>query len=648
MKPTMLRACGAILAVTAFGGAQAATLNLLDLGNRLITVDSASPGTITSTLALTGLRTNETIVGFDYRPASPRVLYGLGSGGQLYAINPLTGGAAAIGAPVLLNGTGVGVDFNPAVDRLRVVTNANQNLRINPDTGALAATDTPLAYATGDAGFGTAPRVVAAAYSNNVAGGTPTTLYVIDVNRGVLATQGSVGGTVSPNGGQLLTVGALGVASNDNAGFDIARDGTVYATLTQPGTGVTRLYTINLATGAATLVGTVGPGTRTLLGLAVAPVPVRTFGQTVNQTNIGTTLDQFVGVPSAGLNAFFNSFDGLTGGQGDALSQLTPAAYTLLPELTLRTADFASDSVQRYLRDFRDGATGRAQLTPGGVGMWLTASGRDGRYDAAVDRPKVNYGAAGVVGGVDFQVRDQLLVGVMAGYDNADANLGGNARRSEIRSYFGGGYATASVGPAYVDVFGSYGEADYDLRRGINFGTTQLDFVAVTNSRTYLGGGTVGVKLKFGSAVLEPFAGVRYARLKIDGFNESSGTLNNGFGGLGLGRVDYESVLGNFGAKLGGDFAIGSVRMRPEIRGAYRREFRKDRYDGFSYTFVGAGTTAPIGFTPTALRRNYYTGGAGFTLSGAGSPLAIVVDYNGEFAKDRDIHGITGGLRLSF
>ena len=649
MASTMARTIFAAMLATAAGAADAATLNFLDLGNRLVRVDSAAPGTIASTVQLTGLRPNETIAGFDYRPASPRVLYGLGSGGQLYAINPLTGGAAAVGAPFLLNGTAAGVDFNPSVDRLRIVTNANQNLRINPDTGAVAGTDTPLAYAPGDAGFGTAPRVVAAAYSNNVAGGTPTTLYVIDVNRGVLATQGTVGGGVSPNTGQLNTVGALGVESNDNAGFDIARDGTVYASLTQPGTGVTRLYTVNLATGAATLVGTVGPGTRGFLGLAVAPVAITTFGTTVNQTNIGTSLDNFVGVPSAGLNAFFNSFDGLTGGQADALSQLTPAAYTLLPELTLRTAEFEQASIQRYLRDFRDGATGRAKLTEGGIGMWLIGSGRDGRYKTAIDRPRVNYGSAGVIGGIDFQLRDQLLVGVFAGYDAARVNLGVNVAKSAINGYFGGGYATFSAGPAFVDVFGSYGKADYTLRRGVAFGgTTALDFIALTQSRTYLGGGTVGLRLKAAGFAFEPFAGARYARLKIDGFNEFAGLQGTGFGALGLGRVDYESILGNFGAKLGADIAIGNVRVRPEIRGAYRHEFRKDRNDGFGYTFAGTGSATPIGFTPTPLRRNYYTGGAGFTISGANSPLALVIDYDGEFAKDRDIHGITGGLRFSF
>lgn len=637
------------LSVTVMGsmialhGANAVPVNLLDLGNRLIRVDSAAPGTIASTVVISGLRGNDTLLGFDYRPASPRVLYGLGASGQVYAVNPLTGSATPIGTPVTINGTAAGIDFNPSVDRIRVVTNTNQNLRINPDTGGLAATDTQVAYAPGDAGAGIAPRIAGAAYSNNSPGATPTTLYVIDVNRGVLATQGSTGGTpVSPNGGQLFTVGALGVASNDNVGFDIGRDGTVLASFTQPGTGTTSLYSVNLGTGAATLIGTVGTPGRTYLGLAIAPAPFSSFGATANQINLGIGLDNFTGAPSAALNALFVSLDGLApGDRAGPLSQLTPAAYSLLPELTLQTAEFQAATVQRYLRDFRSDATGGTVSADGRIGAFLVASGRYGRFDAGVDRARVDISNVGLIGGVDYRIGDRFLVGVMGGYDRADPRLG-NAPKSAIKSYFGGGYASFSLGQAFVDVFGSYGEADYDLRRGVAFGTTAYSFQASTHSRTWLGGGTIGYNFDLGGIQVEPFAGVRYADLRIDGFDEGSGVA-----ALGFGRDRYKSLLGNFGMKLGASIDLGNAVFRPEVRGAYRREFRNDGSDAFGFTFAGPGIGA-LPFSPTPLRRSYATAGAGFTVSGPTSPLSVVVDYTGEFASDRKINGITGGLRLVF
>ena len=636
----------ALLTGSATGALLAAPVNFLDIGNRLVTVDSAAPGTITSTIALTGIQGNETLLGFDYRPASPRILYGLSSAGRLYAINPRNGSATALAAAGI-SGFAAGVDFNPVVDRLRVVTNTANNYRINPDTGLLAATDAQIAYAPGDAGAGIAPRPAGAAYTNNFAGATSTTLYVIDTNRGVLAVQGSAGGTpVSPNTGQLTTVGSLGVATNDNVGFDIARDGTVLASLTQPGTGTgtTSLYSVNLATGAATLIGVVGAGGKTYLGLAIAPAAVASYGTTANQIAVGGALDNFTGLPSAGLNGVFNSLDGLASGdRGAALSQLTPAAYSLLPELTLRTADFEANTIQRYLRDFRDGATGGRVSGNGNVGSFLVASGRTGRYDAATERARVDYGGAGVMAGLDYRFGDTLLVGITGGYDEAEVRLGANVRNSEIRNYFGGAYATLRYSIGYIDVFGSYGEADYDLRRAARFGATSLDFAANTHSKSYVGGGTIGVKLAFGGAVLEPYAGVRYAKVKLRGFTDGSG-----IDGLTLFPNNYESVLGNFGAKLGGAFEVAGATVRPEVRAAYRHEFNCDGSRSFTYGFDGTGATTVLAFSPTALRRSYATAGAGLTVSGPHSPLSLVIDYDGDFAKDRQINGITGGLRYVF
>jgi hypothetical protein len=72
------------------------------------------------------------------------------------------------------------------VDRIRVVSDVDQNLRLNPDTGAVIV-DTPLAYKSGDPNFGKNANVVHAAYTNSFKGATTTTLYVLDTGLDVLA-----------------------------------------------------------------------------------------------------------------------------------------------------------------------------------------------------------------------------------------------------------------------------------------------------------------------------------------------------------------------------------------------------------------------------------------------------------------------------
>ena len=271
-----------VLGALALGSARAEAEMLTGLtstGN-LVTFDSATPGTINTSVAITGLQGGESLLGIDRRPANGLV-YGLGSTSRLYTINTTTGAATAVGATPFapaLTGTAFGFDFNPVPDRIRVVSTDTTNFRLNPNDGTLAGTDTPLTYAAGGSGAGFTPRVVGSAYINNFNGAAVTTLFEIDSNRDVLVMQGGPGGTPSPNGGVLTTIGTgLGFNTSDLIGFDVSGvSGVAFASLTPATGGASQLFTINLGTGTATLVGTIGSGV-TLTGLAanvgVVPEP---------------------------------------------------------------------------------------------------------------------------------------------------------------------------------------------------------------------------------------------------------------------------------------------------------------------------------------------------------------------------------------
>ena len=231
--------------------------------NNLVRFTSVNPAALTTIGPVTGLQASETIVGIDFRPAS-LALYGLGSTGRLYTIDTATGAATEV-APlsVALAGTTFGIDFNPVVDRLRVVSVADENLRVDPTNGGVTA-DANEVYAVGDAHEGANPAVVALGYTNDFAGAATTTLYAIDAGFDSLAIQNP------PNNGTLTTVGALGFDAGDRTSLDIAgTDDAAFAAITPDG-GLTNFYSVDLATGQATLIGPVGTGV-TLRAMAVLP-----------------------------------------------------------------------------------------------------------------------------------------------------------------------------------------------------------------------------------------------------------------------------------------------------------------------------------------------------------------------------------------
>jgi hypothetical protein len=196
-----------------------------------------NPNRTSNTIAkpITGLQSGEKLVGIDFRPVNGQ-LYGLGSNSRLYTINASSGAAsfvAALSTPLM--GTSFGVDFNPVVDRIRIVSNSGQNLRVNPKDG--------MTTVDGSLNPGT-PSVSAAAYANNFAGTTTTTLYVIDAAKDKLYIQNP------PNAGALSVVGDLGINVDANNGFDIGGTSNMaYGLFTV--SGKTRIYNIDINNGRA-------------------------------------------------------------------------------------------------------------------------------------------------------------------------------------------------------------------------------------------------------------------------------------------------------------------------------------------------------------------------------------------------------------
>ncbi|MBD2756117.1 DUF4394 domain-containing protein [Spirosoma validum] len=232
------------------------TAYAVDGSNNLLIFNPMSPAPVTKSIA--GLQSGESIVGIDQRPVNGQ-LYALGSTSRLYTIAvtaTASWSAVAVGSAgaFTLSGTDFGFDFNPTVDRIRVVSNTGQNLRLNPMDGSLTATD-------GNLNPGT-PNVSAAAYTNNFAGAATTMLYDIDVRPGsaVLLQQNA-------NPGILTTVGPLGIEVESANGFDIGGASNLAYALLRSG-GTTRVYSINLTNGAATA-GMALPGNPTVRGFAL-------------------------------------------------------------------------------------------------------------------------------------------------------------------------------------------------------------------------------------------------------------------------------------------------------------------------------------------------------------------------------------------
>jgi Domain of unknown function (DUF4394) len=278
-----LAAAGVMLAATGVEGptafAQGACGNISDFppgprvvvfgltdDQRLIRFRECRPGNARDIGEITGLDPADTaIVGIDFR-VQDGLLYGLGDGGGIYTIDVASAEATPVDGAALteeLDGEEFDIDFNPAANALRIISDTGQNLRqpFAGDTPFETQVDTDLNIPVPPPGTDPATGVTGVAYTNNdLDPNTGTTLFALSSDTGEVLIQSP------PNAGVLVATGALtvDVDADTPVGFDISsvrRRGVIvadraFAALTVD--GASGFYRINPLTGRAILIGDFG------------------------------------------------------------------------------------------------------------------------------------------------------------------------------------------------------------------------------------------------------------------------------------------------------------------------------------------------------------------------------------------------------
>lgn len=226
--------------------------------NVIAVYDAKDVRNIKSNLTITGLAAGENLLSMDFRPATGE-LYAVSNLSKLYIIDLPSGLARPVASAALnpiLAGTTVSIDFNPATDRMRIITSTGQNLRVNPETAIVEASDPTL----------TNQNITGISHNNSVAGVSTSTLYSLDGAGQKLYKQEPT------NSATLVAVGNLEQAIGGNASFEISPSNENALAVGRVGDS-TKLYTINLANGKATLAGKFALGTN-IRSIAILPKPV--------------------------------------------------------------------------------------------------------------------------------------------------------------------------------------------------------------------------------------------------------------------------------------------------------------------------------------------------------------------------------------
>jgi hypothetical protein len=430
--------------------------------NNLITFDSGNPGVVRTIVGISGLPATQALVGTDFRPNTGQ-LFGLGydaaatgttANSQLYTIDLTTGAATAVGSAQRLElgsaSDQIAFDFNPTVDRIRVESANDNNYRLNPVTGGIAAMDGTLKYGTNDPNFGSNPNVGTGAYGNSFVGSTTTGLYTVDHALGLFSFQNPPNDGTLTNSRAITGVNGAGVggaigAIND---LDILYNGTtnvpylVAAPAATPNTSrffqLTDISMTSTAPQVATDLGQIGE-----LPVSVRDISIPLTTASVVAANPGPVTGQLLYAIAGGNLISFDSGNpgvirsavnfggGLTAGQTVVGTDFRPATGQLFalgydPSLTNTT----TANAQLYTVNLTTGAltaVGSAQRLELGTGT-LPQVGFD--FNPTVDRIRVISANSGT--GISNNYRLNPTNGAIAA---TDTNLNGQAGAYSATAY---------------------------------------------------------------------------------------------------------------------------------------------------------------------------------------------------------------------
>jgi outer membrane autotransporter protein len=331
---------------------------------------------------------------------------------------------------------------------------------------------------------------------------------------------------------------------------------------------------------------------------------------------------------------------GLAGGSGEQ----TAAA---LPEGLGRLAQLA------YVCSFSDPRMVSPGMLPSqvsqrGIGIWARGVGEFGNQGSFGERTGFVYNTGGVAGGIDWQPRQEVILGFGTAYLGTGLNWdqsGGNADVNYAKFGLYGSYFTPRW---FVDgVFSG----------GINWASTQRNITILSDTPLIPGVSRVatssqtghdlmvqcrgGVNFSLWNWSLTPMAGLAYFYLHQNPFEEQGADSLN----LNVSVNEAQTLRSTLGTRLARTFAAPSGnKVIPEVSIGWAHDFTLDnRVINASLAEVG-GAFATNGFNSDT---DSFLAGAGITAQ-LTNGVALSGRYNAEIGRSFTSHMVNLGLRYEF
>ena len=291
------------------------------------------------------------------------------------------------------------------------------------------------------------------------------------------------------------------------------------------------------------------------------------------------------------------------------------------------------------------GAASADEPSPfGRLGVFINGSGSFGDTNSTNDELGFDFNTKGITAGADYRLTDSLILGGALGYVSSDYDFDNNQGDQDITGYtvsaFGTWYQSEKV---YVDGILSYGWNDFDLKRRIRFGTTDVTAKGSPDGTEFAASIGAGYDFNRGALSFGPFGRVNYIKADIDDYEENpAGGLEQGYD-----DQDVDSLTTLLGGQV--SYAISTRRgvFSPQLRLEWAHEFEDDSQN-ITARFLNDPTTGTFNVGTDDPDQDYFNLGAGVSAVFAAGRYAFIYYETSAGRDDITEHSIAGGLRFEF
>ncbi|GEM_PF-2050549 len=293
-----------------------------------------------------------------------------------------------------------------------------------------------------------------------------------------------------------------------------------------------------------------------------------------------------------------------------------------------------------------DGGLQLAQtnISPMGVvrpwSVWVRGYGVFGNGPATINATSFDETRYGALGGLDYRLSDNLLIGGIFNYSHGEVSLDApTPAKNKQDAYQFAAYGKYQQGPWYVNAVAGGGFTDNSESRQVLI-PAPATVNGSYNGETFSAYAETGWNLyPTSNTVLSPLVGLGYNWLRYDGFHESGSPA-----ALNVNAATTDNLYTALGARAQAAFNIGTgAPLVPEIRVVWQHEFL-DANQEMNASF-GGGTL----FNVQGSKFSRESVIAGIGVSNNVSPdLKVFLDYDAKLQGGYSAHAVSAGLKWAF